>query len=141
MSQSEVFNRKLYTKINRAIFYEIQFIRRFDILKMMEYLIYKQVWKLQKCLVQWIQTPKIDLKFSILERRQWWRVTFESWIQISNPHCHSKSKPTFLDKMKLSFAISFQNCFYQNQNKKKKKNKQKSSLSLQVSIAYKNISF
>lgn len=109
---------KLSTKINRAVFYEIQFIRRFDALKMMECLMYWQPWKLQECLVQWMLKPIVDLKFPVLERRQWWWVTLESWISIPNLHSHSASKPRIQATVKVSIAMSFKRCFYQKQNQK-----------------------
>lgn len=113
---------KLSTKINRAIFYEIQFIRKFDALKMMECHIHWQSWKLQECLAQCMWKPKADLKFPVLEKRQWWRVAFESWISIPNLHSHGSSKPRFQARSKVSFAMSFKKCFYQRQNQNQTKN-------------------
>lgn len=103
---------ELSPEINRVIFYEIQFIRRFDALKMIECLTYWQMWKLQECLVQWMLKPGVDLKLPVLGR-QWWTVAIEGWVSIPNLHSSGASKPGFPANREVASEMSVKHCFYQ----------------------------
>lgn len=99
---------KLSPEISRAVFYEIQFIRRFDALKMIECLTYGLMWKLQECLVQWMLKPGVDLKLPVLGRRQWWTVAIQGWVSIPNLPRSGASKPGFqpIGKWPLRWVLS-----------------------------------